>query len=192
MSIMYKYTRQEVADKMGISTRSVDRYIKAGKLRAKKEGKVVYIKGSDVENLMGNGVKKQEVIVEPKIVENFNKTEEKNIVKNDENVSGTLGLIYKDLKKELIKKDEIIQNLSMRVGKAEEIAKNSVSLLDFKKSQYLLEESKTGLLKEVELLEKEKEKLSSELKYEKTSNIILIIFVVVLLVLAGVLWFIQI
>lgn len=192
MSIMYKYTRQEVADKMWISTRSVDRYIKAWKLRAKKEWKVVYIKWSDVENLMWNWVKKQEVIVEPKIVENFNKTEEKNIVKNDENVSWTLWLIYKDLKKELIKKDEIIQNLSMRVWKAEEIAKNSVSLLDFKKSQYLLEESKTWLLKEVKLLEKEKEKLSSELKYEKTSNIILIIFVVVLLVLAGVLWFIQI
>lgn len=192
MSIMYKYTRQEVADKMWISTRSVDRYIKAWKLRAKKEWKVVYIKWSDVENLMWNWVKKQEVIVEPKIVENFNKTEEKNIVKNDENVSWTLWLIYKDLKKELIKKDEIIQNLSMRVWKAEEIAKNSVSLLDFKKSQYLLEESKTWLTKEVELLEKEKEKLSSELKYEKTSNTILIIFVVVLLVLAGVLWFIQI
>lgn len=189
---MYKYTRQEVADKMWISTRSVDRYIKAWKLRAKKEWKVVYIKWSDVENLMWNWVKKQEVIVEPKIVENFNKTEEKNIVKNDENVSWTLWLIYKDLKKELIKKDEIIQNLSMRVWKAEEIAKNSVSLLDFKKSQYLLEESKTWLLKEVKLLEKEKEKLSSELKYEKTSNIILIIFLVVLLVLAGLLWFIQI
>jgi predicted DNA-binding protein (UPF0251 family) len=29
MSIMYKYTRQEAAEKMGISTRSVDRYIKA-------------------------------------------------------------------------------------------------------------------------------------------------------------------
>jgi len=26
---MYKYTRQEAAEKMGISTRSVDRYIKA-------------------------------------------------------------------------------------------------------------------------------------------------------------------
>ncbi len=191
MSIMYKYTRQEAADKMWISTRSVDRYIKAWKLRAKKEWKVVYVKWSDVENLMWNWNKKQEVIVEPKIVENINKTEEKQIVRNDENVSWTLWLIYKDLKEELIKKDEIIQNLAMRVWKAEEVAKNSVSLLDFKKSQYLLEESKTWLAKEVELLEKEKEKLSSELKYEKTSNTILIVFVVILLVLAGVIWFIQ-
>jgi|TARA_Y100001960_G_C14570249_1_gene775477 excisionase family DNA binding protein len=49
---MYKYTRQEVAEKLNISTRSVDRYIKAGKLRAKKDGKVVYVKGSDVEALL--------------------------------------------------------------------------------------------------------------------------------------------
>jgi hypothetical protein len=39
------------------------------------------------------------------------------------------------------------------------VAKNSVSLLDFKKSQYLLEESKNGLNKEVDNLEKEREKL---------------------------------
>jgi excisionase family DNA binding protein len=41
---MYKYTRQEAAELLGISTRSVDRYIKAGKLRSKKDGKIVYLK----------------------------------------------------------------------------------------------------------------------------------------------------
>jgi predicted site-specific integrase-resolvase len=34
---MYKYTRQEVAELLKISTRSVDRYVKSGKLRVKKE-----------------------------------------------------------------------------------------------------------------------------------------------------------
>jgi len=41
---MYKYTRQEAAKKLKISTRSVDRYIKAGKLRSQKDGKIVYVK----------------------------------------------------------------------------------------------------------------------------------------------------
>ncbi|MGB2110758.1 MAG: helix-turn-helix domain-containing protein [Patescibacteria group bacterium] len=49
---MYKYTRQEASEMLGISTRSVDRYIKSGKLRSKKDGKIVYVKGSDVEALM--------------------------------------------------------------------------------------------------------------------------------------------
>jgi hypothetical protein len=57
-------------------------------------------------------------------------------------------------------------------------------LIDFKKSQYLLEESKGHLDKELTNLEKEKEKLTKELKYEKTSNILLIIFVLILLAIA--------
>ncbi len=190
MSIMYKYTRQEAAEKMGISTRSVDRYIKAWKLRSKKDGKVVYVKWSDVENLLWNWESKQEVIVEKKVINND--LNQNTITRWDENVSSTLWLIYKDLKEEITKKDELIQTLAMRVWKAEEIAKNSVSLLDFKKSQYLLEESKSGLNKEVENLEKEKEQLAWKLKYEKTSNIILIIFVVLLLIIAWIVWFMQI
>lgn len=187
---MYKYTRQEAAEKMGISTRSVDRYIKAWKLRAKKDWKVVYVKWADVENLIWKWETKQEVIIESKTIEQ--KLENTTVSRKDENVSWTLWMIYKDLKEEMIKKDELIQTLAMRVWKAEEIAKNSVSLLDFKKSQYLLEESKSGLNKEVDLLEKEKKRLLWELKYEKTSNIILIVFVAILLVLAWVIWFMQI
>jgi hypothetical protein len=44
-----------------------------------------------------------------------------------------------------------------------------------------LEESKGGLEKEITDLVDEKEKLKTELKYEKNSNIILIIFVLILL-----------
>lgn len=187
---MYSLTRQEVAEKLNISTRSVDRYINAWKLRSKKEWKIVYVNNSDVESLSWWNEKKQEVIVEKKIVNEVEN--KKTITKSDENVSGTLWYIYKDLKEEIQKKDQLIQNLAMRVWKAEEVAKNSVSLLDFKKSQYLLEESKDWLNKELEELKNEKEKLSWELKYEKTSNIILIVFVIVLLFVALTVWFMQI
>lgn len=187
---MYELTRQEVADKLNISTRSVDRYIKAWKLRAKKEWKVVYVKQADVDNIAGWWRTKQEVIVEKKDVNNY--INQKTISRNDENVAGTLWTIYKDLKEEIQKKDQLIQNLAMRVWKAEEVAKNSVSLLDFKKSQYLLVESKEGLNKEVDELEKEKERLTWELKYEKNSNIMLIIFVVILLFTAWTIWFMKI
>lgn len=187
---MYKYTRQEVADKMGISTRSVDRYIKAWKLRAKKEWKVVYVKWSDVENIMWKWSNKQEVIIEKKVI-NIEESQ-KTVTKNEENVAGTLGFIYKDLKEEIQKKDQLIQNLAMRVWKAEEVAKNSVSLLDFKKSQYLLEESKDGLNSSLKETQMEKEKLESELKYEKKTNIILVVFVVLLLIIAIIVWFMKI
>ena len=48
---MYTTTRQAAADILGISTRSVDRYVKAGKLRCKKEGKIIYIHTQDIQNL---------------------------------------------------------------------------------------------------------------------------------------------
>lgn len=196
MSTMYKMTRQEVADKLNISTRSVDRYIKAWKLRAKKDWKVVYVKWSDVDNILWGSDIKQEVIVDKKQKskpeEIKNVESQKEIVRNNDSVSWTLWAIYKDLKVEVQKKDQIIQTLAMRVWQSEEVAKNSVSLLDFKKSQYLLEESKEHLWKELTDLEKDKEKLIAELKYEKTSNFILIIFVIILLAIAWTVWFMKI
>jgi predicted transcriptional regulator len=187
---MYNLTRQEVADKLNISTRSVDRYINAWKLRAKKDWKVVYVNQSDVDKIAWTWDSRQEVIVEQKVVNNTEN--QKSVSRNDWNVSWTLWYIYKDLKEEIQKKDELIQNLAMRVWKAEEIAKNSVSLLDFKKSQYLLEESKETLNKNLENLETENEKLAWELKYEKTTNLILIIFVLLLLAIAWTIWFMKI
>jgi hypothetical protein len=184
---MYELTRQDVADKLNISTRSVDRYIKAWKLRSKKEWKIVYVNQDDVDNLVWKWEIKHEVIVEKK-----EQVVEKTITKNDQNVAGTLWAIYKDLKEEIQKKDELIQTLAMRVWKSEEVAKNSVSLLEFKKSQYLLEESKQHLNKDVEVLQKETDRLVWELKYEKRTNIILIIFVIILLISVWIVWFMQI
>lgn len=193
---MYKLTRQEVADKLNISTRSVDRYIKSWKLRAQKDWKVVYVNNEDIENILWNWEYQQEVIIDKKFTstsKNSDDEEKENIVAlKDEKYTDTIWSIYKDLKEEIQKKDQIIQTLAIRVWQAEEIAKNSVSLIDFKKSQYLLEESKEHLDKQLTELEKDKENLEKELKYEKTSNILLIIFVVILLAVAWTIWFMQI
>lgn len=186
---MYKYTRQDAAEMLGISTRSVDRYIKSGKLRSKKDGKIVYVKWSDVEALMWWGQTQQEVIVPNESVSSQTKT----VAKKDEHKksSAVLENIYQDLKKEIQYKDETIQDLSQKLWRAEEMVKNSVSLVEFKKSQFLLEESKGHMNKEVDEIKKEKEKLQGELKYEKTTNLILIVFVVVLLAVAATIWFLS-
>jgi hypothetical protein len=188
---MYKLTRQEAAAKLWISTRSIDRYIKSGKVRSKKDGKVVYVKSSDLDNLLSWWTVKQEIIYSKG--HSWEKgVWEKNIVKHNSGESWTLEKIYEDLRKEIHKKDDLIQTLSIRVWKSEEIAKNSVSLMEFKKSQFLLEESKGGLYKELENIEGEKKRLEQELKYEKTSNVILIIFVILLFIVAGTVWFVKI
>jgi len=187
---MYNLTRQEVAEKLSISTRSVDRYVKSWKLRSKKIWKIVYINDSDVNNLDNPKNKTWEVITPSNSNNEKKENNSSEIVTNNE--SWVLNEIYKDLKSEIEKKDAIIQELSMRVWKSEEIAKNSMSLMDFKKSQFLLEESKWHLNNKVSNLEKDNENLQEDLKHEKNTNIILIIFTFILLIISWILWFIKI
>ena len=59
---MYNLTRQEAADKLKISTRSIDRYIRSWKLRAKKVWKIIYIHNLDIENISWD-LDNQEVIM---------------------------------------------------------------------------------------------------------------------------------
>ena len=187
---MYNITRQEAADKLWVSTRSVDRYIKSWKIRSKKDWKVVYLHSWDVDNLSWWSNTKQEIIVDkPK---NTNYTYTKTTIDNnsksidlESNINKWwLDEIYTDLRNQIKEKDNIIKELSIRVWRSEEIAKNSVSLMDFKKSQFLLEESKNSLTQSISDLQDEKEKLTWELKYQKTNNIILIISLIVLFAIA--------
>lgn len=185
---MYKYTRQEVANLLRISSRSVDRYIKSWKLRAKKEWKIVYINAEDVDNLKW-WKKKQEILTVKKSKfkpingkeESINQETQEIIVKKHSNVDEiyeNLTLdekIYVDLKKEIKEKDTIITELSIRLGSAEEIAKNSVSLIDYKKSQFLLEESKSNLNQAIIDLESDKEQLEKKINYQKVNNVILLV-----------------
>lgn len=183
---MYTITRQEVADKLGISIRSVDRYIKAGKLRSEKNWKIIYVNEDDIKSLSSEWKQEHEVIIPKKEIE----VEEKTMVKSEQiSTIWTLDLIYKDLRDEIKKKDEIIQVLSVQIWRVEEIAKNSVSLSEFKKSQYLLEESKFYLSNEVEDLKKENQNLEKKLKYEKTSNYILVIVLIIFLAVVSTIWF---
>lgn len=178
---MYKTTRQEAAEILNISTRSIDRYIKSWKIRSKKKWKIVYVNNSDIKNLWKEWNSISEIIItKPKKI-NEKSENKKN---KDKKFDTELSMVYLDLKDEIHKKDTIIQTLAMRVWKSEEIAKNSVSMIEFKKSQYLLEESKQNINNQLNELELEKHKLMWELKYEKTSNKLLIVFVVTLLLIS--------
>lgn len=194
---MYKHTRQEAADMLWISTRSIDRYVKSWRLRSKKDGKVVYIKLSDLENLISWGMVNQEIIVEKKQASNKSNNNEAYFSTSKEvdfpsNIKNQMDEVYDDLRNEIKEKDVVIRELSIRVWRAEEIAKNSVSLIDFKKSQFLLEESKTSLNQTLSDLQAEKETITSELKYQKTNNLILLISLIVLFAIAGTIFLIKI
>jgi len=179
---MYTITRQDAAQMLWVSTRSVDRYIKAWKLRSKKEGKIIYIHSKDIENISGeSNDSKAEVIIPQDKTKSYSeskshfqqaRTTSSEVM--DAQSRATLEKIYLDLRWEIQTKDKAIQDLSIRLGQAQEIAKNSVSLVEFKKSQFLLEESKGHIAHENSALKDQADELTQKLKYEKTTNLILL------------------
>lgn len=184
---MYKYTRQEAADMLWVSTRSIDRYIKSWKIRSKKDGKVVYVNENDLNTLSWKS-NIQEVIVEASQPSTWSTQ----LDHSPKVKSAPLEEIYTDLRNEIKEKDGIIRELSVRVWRAEEIAKNSVSLIDFKKSQFLLEESKSSLNQAIIDLESDKENLTKNLKEQKVNNMIILFALVIVFTIAATLFFIKI
>lgn len=184
---MYKITREEAAKMLNISTRSVDRYIKAWKLRSKKLWKIVYINEDDINNFLWVWVKKQEVIIWNT---NFKKEETKEIYlpKNEAN----FWIIFDKLRQEIKYKDEEIKEMSIKIWKMEEIVKNSISMVEFKKTQFLLEESKNNLILDLASAKKDLEIKNNLLKEEKKLNYILIIISIILFIALVIIWLIKI
>ncbi len=146
--------RYAAADSLAISTRTLDRYVKAGKLRSKKVGKKVFVHDGDLEilkNELGREVDdsaRQEDVefVKPKPVDGeivFFDESKKDSGFRRKPVIVDYQDLFEDAQKRIDEKDRVIRELSYRVGQAEAELKNSVSLIEFKKASYLLEAAKT-------------------------------------------------
>lgn len=180
---MYKITRNKAAIMLNISTRSIDRYIRNWKLRSKKNGKIVYINEDDINNFLWIWNKKQEIITWT-----IWKNKIANVIKDDINIS----IIFDKLKDEINIKDEKIKVLSVQIWKMEEIIKNSISMIEFKKSQFLLEESKSNLISKLDIIKKDLDNKNFELQEEKKLNYILISLTIIIFIILIIIWFIKI
>lgn len=185
---MYKITREEAANLLNMSTRSIDRYIRAWKLRSKKDWKIVYIHEDDINNFLWNWQTKQEVIISWNI-----KTENSNeITISKTKNENSINIIFDQLRQEIKQKDEEIKDMSQKIWKMEEVIKNSISIIEFKKSQFLLEESKTSITTDLENTKKELDLKNIMLKEEKKLNIILLIVLLALFAWIVIIWLVKI
>lgn len=183
---MYNVTREHAAEQLNMSTRSIDRYIRAGKLRSQKIWKIVYIHEDDVHNFLEWWNKKQEVIIPQSNSENISSTAIEVQQESD------IKYIFGELKSEIAKKDEEIKHLSIQLWKMEEIVKNSITLVEFKQSQFLLEESKNSIITDLDNTKKELHEKTQLLTQEKKLNLILVIMTVLVIILFVVVWFVRI
>ena len=188
---MYNINRLEASEILWVSTRSIDRYIKSWKIRAEKKWKIILLNDNDVKALSWNAPVKQKIIVSDKLESNTSevivKSESSNwIVKKDEyeKVLATFEKMFSSFREEIKDKDSKIQELAIKLWRAEEQKNNSVDMMEYKKVQFLSEETKKGLSNSLEKEKTLKEKTLKDLKYEKTTNKLLIAFIVILFIVA--------
>ena len=108
------------------------------------------------------------------------------LVKKDEyeKVLATFEKMFSSFREEIKDKDSKIQELAIKLWRAEEQKNNSVDMMEYKKVQFLSEETKKGLSNSLEKEKTLKEKTLKDLKYEKTTNKLLIAFIIILFIVA--------
>ena len=99
--------------------------------------------------------------------------------------------LYEETKTLLDKKDELIQDLSYRLGKSESELKNSIPMLEYKKATFLLESSQTKIDEEKKGLDEKMEKMQEAVKRGDTTNLILILVLVFVLITSVFVWFMN-
>lgn len=186
---MYSATREEAAEVLGVSVRSVDRYIKSWKLRAEKEWKSVMIHKEDIDALKKWPSTKQEIITPKRKVETVDENVTTTAISTE--IKEELTWIYDDLKNTIEEKDLKIAELSFKLGKMEEVVKNSISMIEFNKSQLKLEEAKEVTENKLKDVLIERDEITSKYKDEKSANIILIIVSLLLLWLLIYVWYLK-
>lgn len=183
----YTIDRYEGAKILDCSTRTVDRYISAGKIRSKRMGKKVYLHDEDVRIIQNGGIQEDYIVLDSDGHMVTAPHEESSFTRRP--VMVDYKQLFDDAQKSIERKDTLIQELSYRAGQAESELKNSISMIEYKKATMLLESSKMHNEEERRNLDKKIGEISFDLEQKNTTNIILMILVSVLFIVAVILWF---
>lgn len=182
----YTIDRYEGAKILNCSTRTIDRYISAGKIRSKRMGKKVFLHDEDIHIIENGGIQEDYIVLDSEGQVMTTSHEESNFTRRS--VTVDYKQLFDDAQKSIERKDTLIQELSYRAGQAESELKNSISMIEYKKATMLLESSKMHSEEEKKNLDKKIGEIVMDLEQKNTTNIILMILVSVLFVVAIILW----
>jgi len=181
MAKNYSVTRESAAKVLWISTRTVDRYVKSGKLSYKKVANKVLLSKEEIIELQKDfGALRQETsseIVGPvsttKSVTTVNPSIEQAIDAKIEKFF----LIFNEKDKILEEKNKVIFMLQQRIGELETKIKTMVALPDYtrEKQEAIIEKQK---------LEERIVVLRNKVRSEKTKNLVFIWASLILIIIA--------
>lgn len=193
MESTYSVDREKAAMLLGVSTRSIDRYIKSNKIRSRKLGKKLYLHDEDIERLRAGGIQEDFVIMTGDS-DSYTDAQDEAVVTLHSTPKHTMRdmVNYRDLydqaNEKITVKDKMIQELSYRLGQSETELKNTISISEYKKATFLLESAKSQWEEEKSHMSEKVSFLENSLKREHVLVKTLVITLMVTFVVSVCLW----
>lgn len=182
--------RNEAAERLGVSTRTIDRHIQANRIRTKRVGKKTFLDEDDIEALALEMNTDKDKASDYVVVENTESSEKPEIIsmnqlthKNPEiNIAiAEFSRIYNDAQELIVQKDQTIQDLSYKLGKAESALNNSVNLKQYQETAFLLKTAQTKVEEEKKVFGDKIVFLEKEVHKKNTFIVSLVILFVVII-----------
>lgn len=172
-TLTYNLTRQQAADLLGISTRTIDRYVKRGRLSYKKVANKVLLAQEELDDLQDDfellNMQEQMEISTGRISD----TNER-VLSTPKSTSSSTSFDVKEFSAILEKKDKTIEEknqlifvLQHKIGEMETQIKQMIALPDHSSQ-------KEELVYNIQKLELEKQELENQIKKEKLRNMLYI------------------
>lgn len=185
--LIYNMSREEASGLLGISTRTIDRYIKNGKITYKKIANKVVLSQTEINRLRHEFSElrrheSQEIVGNTSILDPLHHQHQDTDILSNETLDEKINqffFIFQEKEKQIEEKNKMIYALHQRVGELDAKIKQMIALPDYtqEKEQYHVHR--------VELEHKIKT-LNKELKYEHIKNAVFTgVFVISAIVLAS-------
>jgi hypothetical protein len=185
----FSLDRESASRRLGVSSRTIDRHIQAERIRTRRIGKKMFLEEDDIEALrMADPARREEdyIVISD---ENTQKTmpeivsSSQSLMDPKQNNAALAEIvrIYEDARGLIAEKDATIQNLSYKLGKIESELSNSVPVLEYKKTTFLLENAKSKSDSDADTLSSKITHLESEISKRNSALITLVILFILVL-----------
>lgn len=176
----YTVTRNQAASLLGVSTRTIDRYVKSGKLSYKKIANKVILNEEELKILQNEFSSLRQEISTELVWWDTDKTISVKPVSDIATIDEKLDkfyLIFQEKDKQIDEKNKIIFMLQQRIGELEAKIQTMIALPDYnKEKQQAIEEKKA--------LEEKLAKLKAKVEEQETKTYVVFIFAIILIIVA--------
>ena len=175
----YTVTRNQAANLLGVSTRTIDRYVKSGKLSYKKVANKVILNEEELRILQNEFSSLRQEVSTELIWENDSSLSVRSVT-NMSSIDEKLDkfyLIFQEKDKQIDEKNKIIFMLQQRIGELEAKIQTMIALPDYNKE-------KQQAIEEKRMLEEKLARLTSKVREQETKTYVVIIFAIIFIIIA--------